>query len=217
MPTKKENLMQTMFGTLKATLGIAILATVFAPLANAQCVSVNKYKRSALKLPQPFSSGELRPAAFMSVGFAAQEDAQGANQDPVVGFWKVTFVAEGNSDGPPDGTVIDSAYAQWHSDGTEIMNSSRPPATQSFCLGVWEKTGPSKYTLNHFAISWNPDGTLLGPANIRETITLSHDHGSFAGTFTIDQYNTGGNLLVHLTGQIEGKRITVNTSIIDVL
>jgi hypothetical protein len=44
-------------------------------------------------------------------------------------------------------------FSQWHSDGTEILNSSRPPATSNFCLGVWEKTGPFAYKLNHFALS----------------------------------------------------------------
>ena len=64
---------------------------------------------------------------------------------PIVGFWKVKFISEGNS-GIPDGTVIDNGFAQWHSDGTEILNSSRPPATSSFCLGVWQKSGPSSAT-----------------------------------------------------------------------
>ena len=133
-----------------------------------------------------------------------------------MGFWRVDLISEGNA-GIPDGTVLDAGFTQWHSDGTEILNSSRAPATGTFCLGVWEKTGPSKYKLNHFALSWNPDETLLGPANIREQITVSRDHNSYVGTFTIDQYNTGGNKLVHLAGQVKAKRITVNTAVTDVL
>ena len=58
------------------------------------------------------------------------------------------------------------------------FNGARPPATGNFCLGVWEKTRPSKYKLNHLTISWNPDATLQGPGNIREVITLSPDHNS---------------------------------------
>ena len=208
--------MKTMSGMLKAVLGVAMLATVFAPLGHAQCVSVSVYKRSALMLQQPFSNRQFRPIAFTSVAYAAAQDSDSDDQNPIVGFWKVKLISKGNV-GIPDGTVIDSGYSQWHSDGTEILNSSRPPAIQSFCLGVWKQVGDSQYKLNHFAISWNPDGTLLGPANIREEVTLSNDHDSFAGTFTIDQYNAGGSLLVHLTGQVEGKRITVDTSITDVL
>ncbi len=134
----------------------------------------------------------------------------------IVGFWRVDLISEGNA-GIPDGTVLDAGFSQWHSDGTEILNSSRAPATQSFCLGVWEKTSPSQYKLNHFTISWNPDETLLGPGNIREVITLSPDHNSYVGTFTLDQYDPSGNNLVHLTGQVKAKRITVNTPITDVL
>jgi hypothetical protein len=52
------------------------------------------------------------------------------------------------------------------------MNSSRDPETQSFCLGVWTKTRPFHYRLNHFAISW-ANGALLGPANIRKDLVLS--------------------------------------------
>jgi hypothetical protein len=213
---KKENLMKTMFGTLKATLGVAILATVFASLANAQCMNVGVSKRGASMLRHQSWNGAFSPAWFKLASYGDTEASPSADRDPIVGFWRVDLISEGNS-GIPDGTVLDAGFTQWHSDGTEILNSSRAPATQSFCLGVWEKTGPSKYKLNHFPLSWNPDGTLLGPANIREEITLSPDHNSYVGTFTLDQYNTGGNLLVHLAGQVKAKRITVNTTITDVL
>jgi hypothetical protein len=211
---------KTMSGTLKAILGMALLAAVFAPTASAQCVNVNKFKHSALMLLQPFSSGQFSRAAFTSVAYSAQEDSQGASQDPIVGMWKVTFTSDGSTaDDPPAGVVIDSGFQQWHSDGTEIHNSgTRPPASGDFCLGVWRNTGHSQYKLNHFATSWTPDGgSFLGLANIHETITLSHDYNSFAGTFTIDQYNTGGNLLAHVAGNIEGKRITLDTTVNDVL
>lgn len=58
-------------------------------------------------------------------------------EDPIVGMWKVAFLAKGNTglDAPPDGTPIDSAIVQWHADGTEIMNSGRPAQDGNFCLG----------------------------------------------------------------------------------
>jgi hypothetical protein len=214
--------MKAMFNTLKATLGVAVLATLLAPLANAQCVSPGLFKRSSL-IPQglPWTS-TLGAAAILPAAYerpAGLRGIQGSQMgfNPIVGFWKVDMASKGN-DGIPDGAVLDSGLQQWHSDGTEIHNSgARPPVTQSFCLGVWEQTGPSHYKLNHFAISWNPDGTPLGLANIREDITLSRDHNTFSGTFTIDQYNTGGNLQVHLQGQITGKRITMSTTVNDLL
>lgn len=209
--------MKAMFRALKAALGVAMFATVFASLANAQCVDLGAFKHSALMLRQPFSNRQFTPVAFSLA--AENEDVSPLAEvfDPIVGFWKVDFISEGNS-GIPDGTVLDAGFAQWHSDGTEIHNrSSSPPRTGNFCLGVWEKTGPSKYKLNHFALGWNIDDTYLGPANIREAITLSPDHSSFVGTFTIDQYDPSGNLLAHVVGQLKGKRITVNTTITEVL
>ena len=98
------------------------------------------------------------------------------------------------SAGIPDGTVLDAGLTQYHSDGTEIINSERPPSG-SFCLGVWENVGSSKYKLNHFPIVFNADGTFLGPAHLRENVTLSRDHNSFTGTFSLGQYDTDGNLL----------------------
>ena len=156
----------------------------------------------------------LRPHAI-ALAEVHEEHYERQDDDPIVGFWRVKLVSKDNS-GIPDGAVLDAGYSQWHSDGTEILNSSRPPETQSFCLGVWKKVGPFHYKLNHFAISW-ANGNLLGPANIREDIVLSHDGNSFTGTFTIDQYDQAGNTLVHLVGQIEAKRITVDTPVTDVL
>jgi hypothetical protein len=128
----------------------------------------------------------------------------------IVGFWKVEFVLD-------DGTVFDHGFAQWHSDGTEIMNSSRPPATGNVCLGVWQKSGRSNYTLNHFGLSWDANGTFIGPARIQEDVTLDHSGDTYAGTFTVDQYDPSGNLLAHIAGQVTATRITVDTPVEQVL
>ena len=213
--------MKTMFGMLKVTLGVAVLATLFAQLAGAQCLSTGGIKHNTSLLRQPFLTNPFTPAAFSSVAAGGKEDSPNFSGDPIVGFWRVNLISEGNfeSAGIPDGTVLDAGFSQWHSDGTEILNSSRPPTIQSFCLGVWENEGPSKYKLNHFPLSWNPDGTELGPANIRETVTLNADHNSFTGTFSIGQYDPQGNLLPPglLYGKVQAKRITVQTTINDVL
>lgn len=87
---------------------------------------------------QPQLWGE--DGGFMDASFAER----GSEGQRIVGFWKASFVSEGST-GIPDGTVVDSPFVQWHSDGTEIMNSTRAPVTQSFCLGVWHKTGKLTY------------------------------------------------------------------------
>jgi hypothetical protein len=147
------------------------------------------------------------------------------SNDPIVGFWKVKFTAEGNKEGPPDDTPIDSGYVQWHSDGTEIMNSGRPPQNGDFCLGVWEKTGRSRYKLNHFALGnvidpTNPTqiGPPGGPTQIVEDIILSRDGNHYTGMFTLDAYDTNHVLLPggHIIGVINATRITIHTPVTSV-
>jgi hypothetical protein len=143
----------------------------------------------------------IRPASFQIVS-----DQLNA---PIVGLWKFTFVSEDNP-GIPDGTVIDAGYVTWHSDGTEITNSGRAPMTGSFCMGVWKQTKHSTYKLNHFGLSWDPTGTtFIGPANLRAEVVVDRGKNSYSGTFTIDQYDTNGNLLVHLAGNVAAQRVIV--------
>ena len=212
--------MKTMFGMLKVALGVAVLATLFAQLAGAQCASVGAFKHTSL-LRQPFLTNPFTPVAFSQAAYGGVEDMPNLNGDPIVGFWRVNLISEGNSEsaGIPDGTVLDAGVTQYHSDGTEILNSSRPPDSGNFCLGVWESVGPSKYKLNHFPLAWNADQTYLGPVNLREEVTLSRDHNSFTGTFTLGQYDPEGNLQPPglLTGNVQAKRITVQSTINDVL
>src|SRR5258707_1710998 len=193
--------------TAATTVGLAVCATVFMQTARADCGSYTSMGQKPV--PAPAQRPLLRAIAYRltTPAVAARDDD---NDAAIVGMWKVQFVSEGTN-GIPDGTMIDSAYAQWHSDGTEIMNSGRPPITSSFCLGVWKKTGESTYKLNPFALSWDPSGTVfVGPANIRENVTLNAQGNSFSGTFTIDQFDTNGNTLAHIVGKINGQRVTAD-------
>lgn len=177
--------MRTTLGRLKWLVALAVIAIVFA-----------------------------LPASL----FAANSEANGrsaATPDPIVGFWSITLTAEGNEAGPPDGTQIDWGLQQWHSDGTEILNSGSGP--KRFCLGVWVK-GPGRtgYELNHFPLDY-PDATTLHPINLREHVTLSRNHERMTGTFTFDVYDASGKPLQHIAGKVDGHRITVGSSIQDIL
>lgn len=199
--------MKAMYRGLIVFLAVATVALALAPMAAAECGSLNAGTNpGALLKPQAWNGSDDLRASLMLV----------SDNDPVVGFWKVKLTAK-DTPGIPDGTVLDDGFQQWHSDGTEIMNSSRVPATGNFCMGVWKKTAPSKYRLNHFGLSWDLSNTYVGPANIRSNIVLSNDGNKFTGTFTIDQYDTNGNVLAHLQGQIVGKRVTVYTGVASVL
>lgn len=197
--------MEAAFKKITAALAVALVGVVLTAAANAACGDVSK------------PSTSLQPQSWQEMGVGSASLLQvSENADAIVGFWQVTLTAQGNP-GPPDGTVIDKGFSQFHSDGTEILNSSRPPVTQSFCLGVWKRVSPGHYKLNHFPISWDQNSNLVGVANLREEVTLSHDGKTFTGTFTIDQYDQAGNLLVHIIGQVNGTRITVDSTASSVL
>ncbi len=193
---------------LIASLETAAFGTLFASPAIAGCAPGGDKPAAVSQRRQPAGrSGQVRPVSLALVSDRIDDDT-----DAIVGLWHATFVAKGSAF-VPDGTVVDSAYVQWHADGTEIMNSSRPPVTGSFCLGVWKKTGSSTYRLNHVGLSWNPDGTPLGPASIREEVKLARNGNTYTGTFTIIQYDLSGtNVLVPtpVIGVIAAYRIGVN-------
>ena len=48
---------------------------------------------------------------------------------------------------------------------------------------------------------------MNGPASIRENVTLGSQGSTYTGTFSIDPYDTSGNLLVHIVGQIKATLI----------
>jgi len=162
---------------------------------------------------RPASFGPQAPGMVHAVHVAGEPEAAMPRWPVIVGLWKFSFVAMGNPPpGPPDGTVVDFGYATWHADGTELMNSgARPPQSSNFCMGVWKETAPGSFRLNHYAISWTPDGSaFLGPANIKEEVTVSDGGRRYAGVFTIDQYDASGKtLLAHVQGNVSATRVTM--------
>jgi hypothetical protein len=200
-----------MFG---GAFGAVLLVTMLSAWASAGCVDASK---SGAKLQRQSwqDSDPLQPGSLLTIA----EDT-----DPIVGMWHVAFTAEGNTGGPPDGTPIDNALATWHSDGTELMNSARPPQDGDFCMGVWKKTGNNRYKLNHFAWFANDTanapgsiGNPTGPTRILQQISLSADGSHYSGTFTLDAYDTSGNHVAHIVGVIAATRITTNTTVPDLL
>lgn len=200
----------------KTVSAFGVLALVaFAGLgAFAQCGGVGQH---GMIKPQAWIGNSVRSGTML---LTSEREDKANDGEGIVGFWRVTLAAKGNGNNappfnPPDGILLDHGFAQWHSDGTEIMNSSRVPSTGSFCLGVWKKVGPSQYVLNHFAISFD-DTVHLGYANIREEVTLN-DSDSFSGTFSLAIYDGAGNHIATLTGDITGTRVKVSTTLQDIL
>jgi hypothetical protein len=171
---------------------------------------------AAGKQPHPASWNVLSGRAYLT-----EVDEPLAS---IVGMWHVTFTAKGNSEGPPDNTPIDNAIIVWHSDRTEVMNSGRPAQDGDFCLGVWEEVGKSHYKLNHFAWMGNDTtnapggiGKPTGPTHIVEDVTVSADGKHYSGTFTLDAYDTSFNLTAHIVGVLQGTRITMGTTVDDLM
>jgi len=201
---------------ITTTLSAAIAGMLFVPAASACGYPA--------QLQNPLTTQQLRqdpqnpleavPSASLARDLSA---ASSGGSVSIVGMWNIQFLSMGNTThNPPipDGAPLDFGYVQWHSDGTELMNSGgRAPATENFCMGVWQQTGRYTYVLNHFAITYNATtGLWNGKANITETVTLSPGGTKYSGTFTITVYDTNGNEVDHLTGQITADRITVDTT-----
>ena len=195
-------------------VGISLIGTLLSGNAFAGCGDSTKSKLGASMLPQMWDG---QSGSFLPISASSSDDR-------IVGMWHVTFTAEGNESGPPDGTPIDNSLVVWHSDRTEIMASSRPAQDGDICMGIWEKTGKSKYKLNHFAWFANDTanapsgiGNPTGPVRLLEEVTLSPDGQHYAGTFTVDAYDVAGNQIAHVVGTIAATRVTIDTKVSDLL
>jgi hypothetical protein len=199
------------------TLAVPALAIVGALAPAAQAGSGDT---SQIQAPFVFNqTGSNAQALVLRAKTAADAIAAGNamhNTASIVGMWRIQFLSLGNTAHTPpipDGAQIDFGYTQWHSDGTELMNSGGHAAnTGNFCTGVWVRSGYFTYELNHFALSYDPtSGNLTAKVNIREQVTLDPSGNEFSGTFVINGYNpTTGVQVDHVVGTISARRITVD-------
>lgn len=182
------------FASIALSAAVAFMLSVLvAPNAQAQCGLSTKLIKPSTWNPQ-IGGAHIMPAAL------ADDGNEGAPS--IVGMWHVKFAGD---------VFSDNAVVQWHSDGTEIMNSARPPAYGNFCLGVWKQTGKFKYFLNH--IPWkglDQNGNPQDGTQLLEKITLSPDGNSYTGTYTFTPYE-GGTAGPTFTGTITATRITPST------
>lgn len=127
------------------------------------------------------------------------------DQHSIVGLWSFTMT--------PTAGPGDFGFQQWHSDGTELMNSGgRSPASENFCMGVWRPVGANRYHLNHVALSYDPGtGQLNARVNIKEDVSLDPSGNNYSGTFTLDVYDpSGANQVAHQQGQVTAQRVRAN-------
>ena len=206
-------------------IAVGLIGTTFAGQAVAGCGQYDPgYAPPANWERLDASPGGLmkagyRPGASGFLRVADDRDPVGAK---IVGTWRFTFVSDGTAYPVPIpfGALVDFGTVQWHSDGTEFMISGgRAPSTGDVCMGAWEQTGPHTYTLKHIALAWvgsdstppAPAAAFLGPAIIREVVTIDRAGDRYEGSFTIDQYARDEvTLLEHIGGKVTGTRFTAH-------
>jgi hypothetical protein len=216
-PAEEEKDMRSRNCKFASTMVALVLALTFVPGALAQCGLSTKLIKPANWSPSA-GGPHLARTAF------DDDDHDGHDGQAIVGMWHVLFVAHTQNGEPIPSNAyptIDNALVVWHSDGTEIMNSYRPPQDGNFCLGVWKQTGRRQYFLNHLPWFANqfPNGTNngigdpVGPTQITEQVTLSDDGNSYSGTFTLRTYGTDGTPGVWFSGVVSGTRVTTSTTV----
>ena len=218
---------QQRFAKFALALGLAAIGSTLTGYAVAGCGQFNP-----LSAPQPSDADGQRPlaAGFLSAvyrpGSASFARVLVDDRDPpaagIVGTWRFTLTSDGTAHPVPIpyGGVIDFGTMQWHSDGTEFtISGSRPPSSGDVCMGSWKQTGPSTYELKHIALAWASSDSVpaavpavfVGPAIIRQTITLNHARNAFEGAFSIDQYARDEvTLLEHVSGTVTATRFSAD-------
>lgn len=211
---------------LQTAMVLAVLGVSAATLAT----KANACNLTDYRIPMSFHwslphTSSPNPAAAVVDASAASLASPAANSaatkaenvlqrlEPITGLWQFTFTSKGNV-GIPDGVPLDAGFVTWHADGTEIMNSGRAPQTSSFCMGAFRHTSVHGYKLNHYALSWDPTGTVfVGPTNIREELQLDRGSNTYSGTFAITQFGAdGSSVLAHVTGVVAASRLTADTN-----
>jgi hypothetical protein len=201
---------------MKNTRMLAFAASIFGlalscvPNALAACGNINLPLAHHTGLNLQYGQTRLVRASLLK---GDDYDDYDKGDVSIVGMWHVVFTGQTMNGGAytlPE--PFDNSVVVWHSDGTEIMNSSRPAQDGNFCMGVWQQMGKRQYFLNHIPWQGNdPGGNPEGGAQILEAITLSPDGNHYSGKFTFQAYDTKGNPTLTLTGVLTATRITPST------
>ena len=215
-------------GFAKAALAVALglSAAVASTQAVAGCGGWSP--PAAPTTPSEWSQPATVQGGFLSVGYRPGDGRMlrvGDLQqllEGIVGTWRFTWTSDGAAypQPIPYGAQVDFGTHQWHGDRTEIFTSGgRAPSSGDICMGIWKQTGRYTYEMKHIALAWlssdttpaSTPATYLGPAIIRESVTLNRAGDRYEGTFTLDQYAKDEiTLIEHISGKVEATRFTFN-------
>jgi len=189
----------------KAAVAAVAFCTLLAGGANAKC----GFSGSPNSGVAAQSVSMLARTMAHASPHAAAPSPRDAAEPSIAGLWNVSFLQQGQ--------VVDQGFDLWASDGTEILNDTSPPPTGNICLGVWTKTAPYSYQLNH--PSWIFDEAnvnVIALVYIREQITLDPSGNSYTGTTTFQLRDLSGNPIPSMpdqSGDVKAERILTSTNV----
>jgi hypothetical protein len=216
---QRNNRTQTRsFKPLVASLVLLLGGAIAQTQAHAGCLDFKASNKVSWQ-PQGDQFGAMK---FIKVS-ETEDWSQGeweptVHRAPIVGLWEFKYISKGNAEtlNIPDGAIIDGGITLWYADGNEnTVSGVRDPSTGDVCLGVWKRTGDWTYELNHIGLSWDATKHVyVGPAFIKQHVTLGEDKQHYTGTFTIDQLNPDGKtpaLPALIKGTITATRVQLAT------
>ena len=133
-----------------------------------------------------------------------QQNSQSAGDNSgksIVGFWHTQFIVGDQA--------LQDAYQIWNVGGTEVHNANVDPRGGFVCLGAWKRFPHGVFKLVHRALQYDTNGTFLGTIHLSETLTLGNSGNTHSGSFKLDFYDPNGHFLMKVTGNVTGKRISV--------
>lgn len=119
------------------------------------------------------------------------QDGQGQDRT-IEGTWMTSVTRRNCATGEPIGTfqgVLTFAHG-----GTVVGDSTAAgPAVKTASYGTWRRTkGWAEYDFGFVFYLFNPDGSLLGRQEVRQSAALSENGRSFTTTGTFQVYNAAG-------------------------
>lgn len=125
--------------------------------------------------------------------------------DPIVGVWESTAAAKDCH----TGAVLTrfKGLSVFNSGGTASFESSRPAATGTSGLGIWQRETGDSYSFTLVLMRFNPDGTFAGTQKAKGTRTLSADGNSFTSTVIGQIIDPAGNVVSSTCATDTGSRV----------
>lgn len=221
---RNNRIQKRSFKPLAASLALLLGGATLVTQAQAGCLDFKAAKKVSWQTPGDYF-GSMK---FLKVS-ETEDWSQGeweptVHRAPIVGLWEFKYTSKGNKEtlNIPDGALIDGGITMWYAEGNEnTVSGVRDPGSGDVCLGVWKRTGDWTYELNHIGLSWDAvKHVYVGPAFIKQYVTLSEDKKHYTGTFTINQLNPDGKtpaLPALIKGTISATRVGLDTGTFDTL